>query len=209
MRQVELVDAALHLIATRGIAALTTRKLAEAVGLTTGAIFRHFATLDALLEAVVVRVEAVLAGTYPSSELPPLERLERFVEARSTAVGQHLGILRLVLSEQFLLALPDQGSARLTSCVEQTRAFVTACVREAQRDGSVRNDLPAEALSAVVLGTTQLLALAGANPGLQGADSRAVARALSLLLRPMQAEASPSPRGPAKKPRIRAPKKVR
>ena len=91
VRKVELTDAALHVIATRGIAALTTRSLAEHVGLSSGAIFRHFATLDALLDAVVARVEAELDATYPSKELPPLERLERFVEARSATVGNHTG----------------------------------------------------------------------------------------------------------------------
>ncbi len=134
-RQAELIDAALRIIATRGITALSTRALAAEVGLSTGAIFRHFATLDALLDAVVERVEAVLAATYPSDELPPLARLDAFVEARSTAVGNQLGILRLMLSEQFLHALPAQGSARLEACVQRSRAFVLACLREGQACG--------------------------------------------------------------------------
>ena len=122
-RRVELTDAALHIIATRGIAAVSTSSLAAQVGLSTGAIFRHFPSLEALLDAVVARVEAVLESTYPPSTLPPVERLERFIEARSTAVGNQLGILRLVLSDQFLLALPERGSARLSACVQKTRAF--------------------------------------------------------------------------------------
>ena len=128
-RQIELTDAALHIIATKGITALSTRSLAAEVGLSTGAIFRHFASLEALLDTVVARVEAVLESTYPPSTLPAVERLERFIEARSTAVGNHLGILRLVLSEQFLLALPESGSVRLAACVQTTRAFVLECVR--------------------------------------------------------------------------------
>ena len=51
VRQVELTDAALHIIATRGIGAVSTRSLAEQVGLSSGAIFRHFASLDAVLDA--------------------------------------------------------------------------------------------------------------------------------------------------------------
>jgi AcrR family transcriptional regulator len=134
VRQLELTDAALHIIATRGITALSTRSLAEQVGLSSGAIFRHFASLDALLDAVVARVEAVLDSTYPPRELPARERLQRFVEARSAAVGDQVGILRLVLSEQFLLALPKDGSARLSSCVQKTRNFVRTCLREGQAD---------------------------------------------------------------------------
>lgn len=184
VRQVELADAALHLIATEGIAALSTRSLAAQVGLSTGAIFRHFASLDALLDAVVARVEAVLESTYPDPTLPPTERLERFLEARSTAVGNQLGILRLVLSEQFLLALPTSGSERLAACVKTSRDFVLRCLREGQREGSLRTDLPAEALAPIVMGTMQTLALSRSKSHRRAAEARAVLAALLALLRP-------------------------
>ncbi len=183
LRQVELVDAALHIVATRGIAALSTRSLAAEVGLSSGAIFRHFDSLDALLEAVVARVEAVLDATYPDAGAPPVERLERFIEARSNAVGRQLGILRLVLSEQFLLALPRSGSARLSACVEKTRAFVLACIRDGQTSGELRADLPAETLAPIVMGAVQMLALSPSKARLREAEARAVLGSLLALLR--------------------------
>ncbi|MDQ3092446.1 MAG: TetR/AcrR family transcriptional regulator, partial [Actinomycetota bacterium] len=184
IRQVELTDAALHVIATRGIAALSTRSLAQQVGLSSGAIFRHFPSIEALLDAVVSRVEALLESTLPSATLPPVERLERFVEARSTAVGKQLGILRLVLSEQFLLALPKTGSERLTACVQKTRAFVKECLREGQASGDFRADLPADTLAPIVMGTVQMLALSPAKKGQREAEARAVLGSLLALLRP-------------------------
>lgn len=182
VRQVELVDAALHIIATKGIAALSTRSLAAEVGLSTGAIFRHFASLEALLEAVVTRVEQRLDATYPQPTLEAVQRLERFVEARSMAVGDQLGILRLVLSDQFLLALPKSGSARLLACVEKTRAFVIACIREGQEAGQLRNDLPAETLAPIVLGTVQMLALSPLKAKQRDAEVHAVLRSLLAML---------------------------
>lgn len=182
-RRIELTDAALHIIATKGIAALSTRQLAAQVGLSTGAIFRHFASLDELLDAVVARVEAVLEATYPPATVPPVERLERFIEARSTAVGHQLGILRLVLSDQFLLALPDSGSARLAACVQKTRAFVVECLREGQDAGELRGDLPAETLAPIVMGTVQMLALSSSKTRQRDAEARAVLGSLLALLR--------------------------
>lgn len=183
-RQLQLTDAALHIIATKGIAALSTRSLAAQVGLSTGAIFKHFASLDALLEAVVARVETLLESTYPPPTLPPVERLERFIEARSTAVGDQLGILRLVLSEQFLLALPESSSARLAACVRKTRAFVLACLRDGQEAGELRSDLPAETLAPIVMGTVQMLALSPSKARRRGAEAGAVLGSLLALLRP-------------------------
>lgn len=194
-RQVELVDAALHVIATQGIAALSTRSLAEHVGLTTGAIFRHFESLDALLDAVVARVEAVLEASYPDPALPAIERLRRFVEARSTAVGDQLGILRLVVSEQFLLALPAGGSERLAACVRKSRAFVLECLREAQRARDIRTDVDAEVLAPIVMGTMQMLAVSRASAPHRLADPTRVRDGLFTVLRP----SSPPPRKPRKR----------
>ena len=186
-RQLELTDAALHIIATKGIAALSTRSLAAQVGLSTGAIFRHFASLEALLDE----------STYPPSTLPPVERLERFIEARSTAVGNQLGILRLVLSEQFLLALPKSGSTRLAACVQKTRAFVLECVREGQAAGDLRADLPAETLAPIVMGTVQMLALSPSKARQRDVEARAVLGSLLALLRsPAVAPTSSRKRSP-------------
>ena len=181
-RQIELTDAALHIIATKGIAALNTRVLAEQVGLTTGAIFRHFVSLEALLDAVVARVESVLMSTYPSADLGPKERLLRFIENRSATVANQLGILRLVLSDQFQLALPQDGASRLSVCVDKTRAFITECLRDGQAIGEFRTELPPESLAPIVMGTIQMLALAPSKTRKRDADSRAVVKALLTLL---------------------------
>lgn len=196
-RQEELVDAALRIIETQGIAALTTRALADEIGLTTGAIFRHFTSLDALLLAVVTRVEQVLAQTFPPEHLEPRERLLQFVERRSEVVGTQRGILRLMLSEQFALALPAEGAERIRGCVKRSRAFIAACIREAQAAGTLRSDVDAQALALVVIGTTQALALAHTAPfAVANKTGHALIReGLGRLLAPDVEAARRAPRG--------------
>jgi len=183
-RQTELTDAALHIIGTRGIAALSTGSLAKQVGLSTGAIFRHFDSLDALLDAVATRVEGVLDATYPPGELPPGERLNRFVEARSTAVGTRVGMLRLVISEQFLLALPKSSSKRLARCVQRTREFVLQCLREGQATGEFRTDIDASVLAVMVMGTVQMLAVSTSRARHLEVEAQQVRAGLLALLKP-------------------------
>lgn len=180
-RQVALADAALELIGARGITALTTRSLAAHVGLSSGALFKHFATLDELLDAVVRRVEDVLAATYPAPGLPARARLEHFVEARSAAVGRQLGVLRLVQSEQFRLALPKQGSERLARCVTRTRDFVRHALVEGQAEGVFRRDLDVDGATLIIMGTVQALA---ASPR-RGELARAARATLFTLLSPV------------------------
>lgn len=185
-RQLELIDAALRIIETRGIAALSTRELARELGLTSGAIFRHFPSVEALLEAVIAHVEVLLDATFPGAELEPRTRLLRFIERRSAAVGRQKGVLRLVLSEQFVLALPPTAAAGIGRCVEKTRSFIVACVRDGQRAAVIRDDVDAQALAVIVMGVVQMLALARGEAFAQGtpAAPALVRAALELLLDP-------------------------
>ncbi|MBI5497842.1 MAG: TetR/AcrR family transcriptional regulator [Deltaproteobacteria bacterium] len=180
-RREEIADAALRIIENHGIVALTTSSLARAVGLTTGALFRHFDSTEAILEAVAERVETLLRATLPDADLPPRVRLERFLDARSAVAGKHAGILRLMTSEQFTLALPPGAKRRLRAAVAETRALVTRTLADGQAEGAFRDDQPADALAVIVLGTLKMLAFAaavGGAPEAQSARVRATLRAL-------------------------------
>jgi AcrR family transcriptional regulator len=55
-RRTELIDAALRILARDGVAAATTRKIADEAGLPLGAVHYWFAGKDDLMEAVVIAV---------------------------------------------------------------------------------------------------------------------------------------------------------
>ncbi len=158
-RRAQLTDAALRLIVTKGVGALKTRSLAHDLNLSSGALFRHFKTMDEVLEAVVERMVQVLSAALPPVTTSPLERLTGFVQLRSQAVGGGTGFLQLVVSDQFRLALPPHAALRLKRLIAQTRRFVLQSVVEGQRDGSIRRNLPAADLALLVMSLTQMLAL--------------------------------------------------
>lgn len=183
-RREEIADAALRIIEVQGVVALTTSALAEAVGLTTGALFRHFDSREAILDEVAQRVEALLWSTLPEPELPPDLRLERFLDRRTAVAGKHAGVLRLMLSEQFALALPVAAKRRLRGAVKETRAQVAQTLTEGQADGVFRDDLPADALAVIVLGTLQMLAFSAATGGDATRETERVRGALRVLIHP-------------------------
>lgn len=158
-RRVEIAETALRLIATRGIAALTTTALAEELGVTSGALFRHFASRDAILEEVVSRVEALFTADFPSGELPPKARLEQFMRQRAATASRQAGVLRLMISEQFALALPAAAALRLLRLVHATQAYIVSTLREGVERGQFRQDVDPLALSIMVMGSMQMLAV--------------------------------------------------
>lgn len=205
VRRTELIAAALEIIATRGIASLGTRTLAAQVGLSSGAIFKHFASLDALLMAVVDHVSDVLATSLPDQDLPALERLAAFVERRSQAVGGRAYIQQLMMSDQFLLALPDGGATRLARHVDDTWSFVRLAIEEGQAAGQIRADLPPRAAALVVMGTTQMLARSQTRARLGAGEARDALQTLMAMLGAAAAPSTPDKRRPIRSTRRKTP----
>ena len=182
-RRIEIADAALSIIGTRGIADLTMANLAAKLGVTSGALFRHFKTRDEILEEVACRVVDLVEATFPDPRLPPLERLRRLFEARATTLGQHAGIARLVFSEQFAKAVPPQAATQLSGVVARTRRFLLDILEEAAKAGLVRDDIPCRDLLIPVLGTLMTLVYASSQPRTDELSSRPdPARAVNVLL---------------------------
>lgn len=158
-RQREIADAALRILGTRGIGALTVAALAKELGLTGGALYRHFPSTDAILEAVAARVVELLTASLPDPELEPIEWLERFVHTRARAVGGHAGLSRLLFSDQLAMALPDAAIRELHGAARATGAAIARALAAGQERGQIRRDVAVPDLVPIVMGTVQLLAI--------------------------------------------------
>ena len=74
-RKREIAAAALRLAGTKGFHKLTTSMLAKEVGLSDGAIFRHFANKKEIIDATILRFEELLMQDFPPTDAHPLQRL--------------------------------------------------------------------------------------------------------------------------------------
>lgn len=187
-KRTAIADAALHVIGTKGIAELTMANLAAELGVTSGALFRHFKSRDEILEEVARRVAELVGGTLPTGDLPPLERIRALFLNRTAVLGREAGIARLVFSDQFTKALPQSAAELIHGVVRQTRAFLLQALREAAEAGLIRRDLTPEELLLPVVGTLQHLGfLTALNPrgmGLSRPDPAQVLATLFTLLKP-------------------------
>jgi AcrR family transcriptional regulator len=184
-KQAEIADAALRIIGSQGIAALTSATLAAELGVSAGAPFRHFASRDEILEGVARRVEEKLRATFPEPTGSPLADIAELFRARAGAVGRQAGIARLMFSDQFTLALPKPAARRLRSLVARTRAFLLESLAAAARAGAIRTDLAPEALLPIVLGTLQSVVLARSLGASREAESARACATLLALLAPL------------------------
>ena len=74
-RRREIAQAVLRIIGERGLTSLTTAAIAAEIGVTNGALYRHFSSLDEILIETVRQGVVKIESTFPDPALPPIERL--------------------------------------------------------------------------------------------------------------------------------------
>ena len=102
LRQKQIKKAVLQIISTKGLGKLTTRNLAEKVGLTEGALFRHFKSKKEILLSIIDDVKTVLLAEQEKiikSELKASEKLFEFLCVHVKYLIKNKGITILLFSE--------------------------------------------------------------------------------------------------------------
>ncbi len=161
VRRREIAAAVLRLIGERGAPALTAASIAEAVGVTPGALFRHFESVDAILLGAVELAVELVEATFPDPDLPPCERLQALLTARIAAIRETPGLAWLLLSDQVFLSVPPLAVDHLRGLVERSRTFLRNALKEAVADGDLRDDVDLSVMLVLFTGTVHTLAAGG------------------------------------------------
>ena len=193
-RRREIADAALRVIAAEGLGGFTSLAIARAVGLSDGALFRHFASKEAMVDAAIDRAEELLFEGFPPEAADPLERLGAFFCRRVAVVRGHPGITALVATDDLAKAGSAEGARRVALFRRRSTAFVRGCLAEAARSGRLVPGVGIEEATVIVLGALGTLAHSGPAPwrGQGGVLARRVWSTLEALLgRPAASPTSP------------------
>jgi AcrR family transcriptional regulator len=157
IRREEIAQAVLRIIGQRGLTKLTTTTIAAEVGITSGGLFRHFASRQEILSEAVRYGIAKIEATFPEDTLPPAERLCELARRRVHVLASEPGLAWLLRSEQAFLALPMEAVGWLAEIIKRSRLYVLTALREGAAEGTIRDDIEPEILSVTVMGTIHAL----------------------------------------------------
>jgi len=160
-RRVATIETMVDLAATTNPGDITTTAIATRMGLTQGALFRHFPTKDAILEGVVEWVvERLMArvDTAATSTTSPLASLEMVFMAHIDFVVAHPGVPRIIFGQ---LQRAEQTVAKRTvqAMLLRYARRVSALLTDAQRCDEVDQLLDVEAAATLFIGTIQGLVM--------------------------------------------------
>jgi AcrR family transcriptional regulator len=101
-RQSEIIRVAIELAEEKDVGSVTTQDMADAMNLTQGAIFRHFASKDDIWLAVMHWIRERLMGVLgkaAAEATDPLDAIQRMFIAHVGFVSKHPAIPRILFSE--------------------------------------------------------------------------------------------------------------
>jgi AcrR family transcriptional regulator len=188
VRQANLVEAALKLAAQRSPADITTGDLAQAVGITQGAVFRHFASKEAIWLAVLdwvthtlmsrlqAAADAALSCPQPKSGItltrrtpqpsdrastehqPALAALQAVFMAHVSFVVEYPGVPRVIFQE-----LQQPGDTMLKASVrallQQYRQLLVQLLTQAKATKKIAHQVDIASAAVLFIGSIQGLVM--------------------------------------------------
>ncbi|PIW08110.1 MAG: TetR family transcriptional regulator, partial [Comamonadaceae bacterium CG17_big_fil_post_rev_8_21_14_2_50_60_13] len=161
VRQAHLVAAAIALAARRSPADITTTDLARMVGISQGAVFKHFASKEAIWLAVLdwtattlmARLEAAAQGVRDAvpSELSALRAV--FL-AHVDFVMAYPGVPRVIFQE--LQSARDTAlKAQVRSLMQRYRKLLQNLLQQAHKEQGLHADIDLNAAAVLFIGSVQ------------------------------------------------------
>src|SRR5574337_112082 len=160
-RRAATVEAVVALAAEQNPSDITTTAIAERMGLTQGALFRHFPTKDAILEAVMDWVaERLLARIDKAAAraASPMAALEAMFMAHIDFVSEHPGVPRMIFGE--LQRAEDTAPKKLVqSLLRRYRERLQRQLETGKKQGALDAGLNVAAASVSFIGSVQGLVM--------------------------------------------------
>jgi AcrR family transcriptional regulator len=160
-RQAEIIETVLKLAAEHSPGLITTREIADLMGITQGAIFRHFPNKEAIGLAVIGWVEVKLLAALESAAQggrSPLDALQRVFFSHVDFVLALPGVPRLIFNElQQAADSPVKKTVR--RIIERYRQLVSGLLAAAIASGEIAADLNISAAATLFIGTVQGLVM--------------------------------------------------
>ena len=183
------VEAVVALAATHNPSEITTTAIAQAMGLTQGAVFRHFATKDAIVQAVMKWVAAGLMSRVDAAVrtmASPTLALEALFMAHVEFVASHPGVPRILMSE--LQRAESSTPKRIAQAfLRRYGERVSQLIADAKERGELHAALDTEAAAILFVGTIQGLVLQGLLAGDVARIRREAPRVFAIYRRGIEA----------------------
>ena len=192
-RRAATVEAVIDLAARHNPSEITTTQIARQMGVTQGALFRHFASKDAVWAAVMEWVSDRLLGRVEDVAAKadgPLEALEAMFLTHIEFVIEHPGVPRMLFGE---LQNQEDTAAKKTvrHLLGRYAVVIETQVKRGQAIGEIRDSIQASVVASLFVGTIQGIVMQALLTGDASKIASSAPQIFEIFVRGIRAERSP------------------
>ena len=156
VRREQIIEASRRLIMKYGSEHVTVRRIAAEIGISEGALYRHFKSKKEVLLFLIRHIEGNLIGDLrkrsPTKNI--LGTIERTLKNHLSSMEQRRGMSFLVIAE--IISLGDKDlNQRVLEVLNEYISHIKKLLLEGIKTGEIRKDIDPEMVATSFFGTVQ------------------------------------------------------
>ncbi|MDP8200667.1 MAG: TetR/AcrR family transcriptional regulator [Candidatus Tenebribacter burtonii] len=157
-RQQQIIETAIKIIATNGIQNLTTKNLANEIGISEPALYRHFNNKLEILKAVIAyfKIKMQPASAKLNKSANSLNNIEKFMLEHLKIINQNPDFAKVIFSEANFQN-EENLILKMNNMMNQSHKILETIVKSGQQKNEIRSDISSLSIIRMVIGTMRLL----------------------------------------------------
>lgn len=162
-RQQQIIDESLRIIHEKGYHSFSIRELAKNVGISEPAIYRHFDSKEAIILAILSRIEKIGADIQLglASVTDPRGKIQKFIELQFDFLEKNPAITSVIFSED-IFQPNGPVKDKIKSLIQGRFQMILSLINEAKSRNLIV-DANCEDLATVILGYLRMTVLEWRN----------------------------------------------
>ena len=155
-RQSEILQESVKLIADKGIQGLTIKNLANAIGVTEPAIYRHFENKQKILIGILSLLKENKEDFFNNLHgETPIEQLKTLFQMRFKYFAKNPAIASVIFSEELFRNDPLL-SKKVFEIMKENQKIILQIIKAGQKSSVIKKDVAAEQLAFIITGAIRL-----------------------------------------------------
>ena len=149
MRQEQILDTTLEIIAEKGLSGVNTSEIAQRIGIVPSALYRHFENKDALIDALLYRTHSILFENVRKISMESSgasKNLMSLFLLHIEFIRKNPGIPKLVFSDAAVFGSPERKK-KVIFIVRNYMNKLKEIAEKGIREGDLMNDISSEAVA--------------------------------------------------------------
>jgi TetR/AcrR family fatty acid metabolism transcriptional regulator len=158
-RQEEIINAAIHIIAEHSAHDLSMRSVAELIGISEPALYRHFENKDDLLLKLtryIAQDQAAIFQKAGDPDMPALRQLEDMLESVIKNYANNWSLTATLYATAMFYTNQELVDG-LSSIIENSLTSIKRLVEKGRQDGSLHEKIKADQTALVIFGAMRLM----------------------------------------------------